>query len=929
MTDIVQDDAGSTGLDVAAQFLTFLIADVRGYTRYTMEHGDRGAAALAMKFAALARDTVSGHGGEVIELRGDEALAVFSSSGDAVRAASELQAHCAEATRAAPEMPVKVGIGVDTGEAVPVEGGYRGLALNTAARLCALAGPGEVYGTTEVVQSAQKLDGLAYVERGRVRLKGFDDLVRVIQILPEDDLPAGFPPLVSLVAAPSNLPVQSTPFIGREREVTEVSAILRRDEVRLLSLTGAGGAGKTRLALHVGAALLDDFERGVFFVQLATLAAPGSVISALASTLKIKEVAGQPLRESVYEYLADREILLVLDNFEHLLEDAPAVSDLLATCPHVRALVTSRAVLHLSVEHVYTIPPLSVPDLSHLPDVEAMSRYDAVELFVRRARAAKADFVLTRENVRDVAEICVRLDGLPLALELAAARVRAFPPHALARKLSSRLKLLTGGGRDLPARQQTLRSALDWSYGLLVESEQVLFARLSVFAGGCTVETAEEVCDPEGELDLDVLDGITSLVDKSLLRVEGDEEPHFSMLQTIREYALERLNAGGQAETLRRRHGERYLAMAEESEHAFHASDQETWLQRLDAEHDNLRAALQWALDADEDEIALRLSSAVQWFWQVHESPTEGRAWLERSLARSGDAATPARIKALHGAGWLALLQCDLPGAKALFEECLELATVLDDESTIAESLRALGSVANLKGNYQEAGGLIEESLDRNRRLKDTWATVAAINELGQVAASLAEFERAEALFEEGLVLVRRLGQRRGVAILLYNLAFVARSRRGHERAKDLYEQSLAIFRDIGEKVNIAKCLQELSVVAQVLGHDEEAGDRLLESLSLYRELDDKRGLAEWIEHDARVAALQGRAGEAARLLGAAQAARDMLGARLSPGEESVLERDLRPARDELGDGWETARRQGTGLTLEDAIEYALRAATA
>ncbi|HEX8919694.1 MAG TPA: AAA family ATPase, partial [Chloroflexota bacterium] len=422
----------------ATQFLAFLIADVRGYTSFTVEHGTPAGARLAKKFAELARQSVAARGGEVIELRGDEALAIFADPRQALYAAAEMQKRFQAEMELDPSLPLKVGIGVDAGDVVPVEGGYRGLALNLAARLCSLARAGEVYSTEGIVQLADKLDGYVYVERGRVALKGFSDLVRVIQVLAENDLPAGFPPLVSLVAKPSNLPLQSTPFVGREKEVEEVSGMLRRDDVRLLTLTGTGGTGKTRLALQAASAVLDDFERGVFFVSLASLVDPDLLPSSIAGTLRVKEVAGQQLMETLKEFLKDRQMLLVLDNFEHLLDGVQVVAELLSACPVLTVLATSRAPLHLTGEHDYAVPPLTVPDLKHLPGLDDLLIYVSVALFVQRARSAKSDFVLTQETARPVAEICASVDGLPLAIELAAARIKVFPPALLLRRLSKR-----------------------------------------------------------------------------------------------------------------------------------------------------------------------------------------------------------------------------------------------------------------------------------------------------------------------------------------------------------------------------------------------------------------------------------------------------------------------------------------------------------
>ena len=922
MTETAGPPAPTADAEPPTIFLTFLIADVRGYTRFTVENGSQAAARLAMTFATLAKEHVSAHEGEVIELRGDEALAVFSSPQQAILAASELQQRFRREMDEDPSLPLKVGIGVDAGDVVAVEGGYRGLALNLAARLCSLASAGEVYGTEGLIQHAQKLEGLAYVERGRVGLKGFADPVRVIQILPDDELPTGFPPLVSLVAKPSNLPLQSTPFVGREAEVAAATDLLRRHDVRLLTLTGPGGIGKTRLALQVAAAVLDDFERGAFFIPLASVGDPTLVASAIASTLRVKESPGLTLTASLKEYLRDREMLLVMDNFEHVLDAAPLIAELLAECRHLKILVTSRASLHLTGEHDYSVPTLSLPSLDHVADPADLLRHDAIALFVERAQAVRSDFVLTGENARSVAEICTSVDGLPLAIELAAARVRVFPPELLAQRLGQRLRLLTGGARDLPTRQQTLRATIDWSYSLLDEEEQNLFARLSVFAGGCDLPAAQAVCDPEGIFDLEK--DTVSLADKSLLRCEGDEDPRFAMLQTIREYALGRLDAGPDAQSLRARHADYFLGLAEQAQPAFRSSEQEVWLQRLDAEHDNMRAALGWALGDARDEVALRLSAALRWFWYVRGYQTEGRRWLNEALARSQGTRTPAEVEALIGAGWLVLNQGDLDTSRQLLQQAADLAGDLQYDGGRAEALNALGRVAILHGDYDAAEALNEESLDLYLTLGDTWGVAAVTNELGCAALDLGDYERAQALLDEALVLSRPLGQKRVVGILLLNLGLVAASRQEYAEAMGLYEEALSYLREIGDKLLIALTLDEMSVAAHILGDQERGVEYARESLDLFRELDYRLGIAEWLGFQARIASLRGEPELAARLDGAATALRQSLDAPRSPGESAVHERDLEPARAALGGAWEALHQEGRSMTLDRAIDCAL-----
>jgi predicted ATPase/DNA-binding XRE family transcriptional regulator len=432
-----------------------------------------------------------------------------------------------------------------------------------------------------------------------------------------------------------SLPVQPSSFIGRERELDEIGAQLRRDDVRLLTLTGPGGVGKTRLALQVAAVVVDRFPDGAVFVSFGSLADPDLVPPTIAASLGLKEVGREPILERMLEYLQDRRLILALDNLEHVLPAAAAIARLLAGCPGIKVLVTSRVVLRLAAEHEYPVPPLPVPVPGHVPDLDVLSRYDAVQLFVQRAQAALPHFEITEENAPAVAEICSRLDGLPLAIELAAARLRFFPPQAMLARLSGRLQILTGGPRDVPARLQTLRNTMEWSYRLLSPRERTLFDRLSVFAGGCTLEAAESVCHSDSDADL--LAGLTTLLEHSLVQQGGDEAPRFSMLETIQAYAQERLNAEGEAEQVKRRHAEWVLQFAEEAAPQTRGPDQVAWLQRVDAERNNVRAALTWARDRGEIELGLRIASALERYYRTHGLLSEGLHWLEDFLRLDAD----------------------------------------------------------------------------------------------------------------------------------------------------------------------------------------------------------------------------------------------------------------------------------------------------
>jgi predicted ATPase/class 3 adenylate cyclase len=555
--------------------VTFLFTDIEGSTRLWEQHPAAMPAALA-RHDALLTTAIQEYEGVVVKSRGegDSLFAVFARATDAVTAACAAQQAILTEPWPLPSpprggagggvRPLRVRVALYTGEADQREGDYYGLGVNRCARLRAAAHGGQILlalATQELVRDFLP-EGVRLRDLGVCRLKDLTRPERVFQLL-HPELPADFPPLLTLDARPNNLPDQPTALIGREREVEAVRTLLRREGVRIVTLTGPGGTGKTRLGLQAAADLIDDFADGVFFVALAAATESALVAATIAQALGIEQRAGRPRWEDLKSYLRDRQILLVLDNFEQVVTAAPAVADLLAAAPQLKVLVTSREVLHLRGEKEFPVPPLALPDRQHLPPLNTLSQYSAVALFIERALDVKPDFAVTNENAPAVAEICHRLDGLPLAIELAAARIKLFPPQALLSRLESRLKLLVGGARDLPARQQTLRDAIAWSYDLLDENEQRLFRRLGVFGGGCTLEAVETVCNAVGGLGLDVAEGIASLVDKSLIQPmpgkEVESDPRFAMLQTIREFSLECLEMSGEARALRRRYASCFL----------------------------------------------------------------------------------------------------------------------------------------------------------------------------------------------------------------------------------------------------------------------------------------------------------------------------------------------------------------------------------
>jgi non-specific serine/threonine protein kinase len=671
------------------------------------------------------------------------------------------------------------------------------------------------------------------------------------------------------VALPTSLPQPLTSFIGREQEIAAIWRLLAG--ARLLTLTGTGGSGKTRLALQVAAAVADDFRDGVLFVPLAALRDPALVIPTVAGALGLTEAGGRPLVESLKQHLRDRQLLLVLDNFEQVSAAAPAVADLLEACPEVRALISSRAALHVYGEQEFAVPPLALPPdagaAGALPDSEA------VRLFVARARENSPDFQLTPENAAAVVEICRRLDGLPLAIELAAARLKILSPAAMLARLvdsagAPTLRLLTGGARNLPPRQQTLREAIAWSYDLLDPAEQALFRRLAVFAGGCTLEAAEAVADESGSgAAPPILDGVASLIDKSLLVRAGrpNQEPRFTMLATIREYGLERLEESGEAVQVRDRHAAYYQALATSTEPALRGRQQVAWLAQLEAEHDNLRAALGWTLERQDIPAALRMAGALGWFWNLRGHFSEGRAWLERVMAVVPlDAQTQARALVLNWAGVLAFRQGDIDRAAALLQESAAIFRAVGDSGGLAYALVVLGLIVLYQGDPARARRLLEESVARFRTEGNTWGVALALRNLGEVATTEGDPAARRALLEDSVRLFRAVGDNWGLALALNNAGDVVRGQGDAGQAAHLLAESLALFRELGDKQGIAWCLAQMAGAAAQAGQAERAARIFGAVAALLESIDARLDPVDRAEYTQNVAAVRAHLGEPA-----------------------------------------------------------------
>jgi predicted ATPase/class 3 adenylate cyclase len=947
--------------------VTLLFTDIEGSTRL-LQHLGESYANVLVECRQLLRTAFTQYNGYEVGTQGDAFFVAFTRATDALWAAVAIQRVLAR--HPWPDgVAVRVRIGLHTGEPMRVSDGYIGVDVHHAACIMSAGHGGQILlsQTTRGLVEQNLPEGVYLQDLGEHTLKDLRRPSRLFQPVIAG-LPADFPPLKTLDTHPNNLPVQPTPLIGREKEVSSVCEFLRREDVRLLTLIGTGGVGKTRLALQAAAELSDLYADGVYFVPLAPVSDPALVVPALAQILGVREADDQPLLNCLQSWLQKKQLLLLLDNFEQVVPAALNVAELLASSPKLKVLVTSRVALHLRAEREFAVPPMAVPDLKHLPELMALSQYEAVALFIQQAQAVKPDFQVTNTNAPAVAAICARLDGLPLAIELAAARSKYFSPETLLARLERRLSVLTGGARDLPARQQTLRNTIAWSYNLLDSHEQRLFRRLAVFAGGCTWEVAEQVCIAAGELDGDVLETLASLADKSLLRQEEqpDGEVRFRMLQTLREFGLEVLASEGELEPTLAAHAAYYLAQAEQAEPELRSAQQAVWLDRLEAEHDNLRAALHWLIEHKEAEMGLRLAGALWWFWCRRSYLSEGRTWLKNMLGLPGALELKQlRAKALTGASGLAWLQGDYLAACALSEESITLWRELGNKQDLALSLTILGLARRSQGDPRTAFSLAEESEVLFRQARDRWGLAFALFCQGNFAYGLRDYALARSLYERSFKLFQEVGDRWAQALPLSNLGAAAIAQGDYTEARPLLEEGVALFREQGDKRNLALWLDYLGQVIRRAGNERQAVALFEESFALYQELGHEQGMAQLyctlgkmacdkgnyrqavadleaslslmqeaknnrgiayaLEGFARLATKQKQAILAAQLFGAAEALREALGAPLPVAERSEYNRNVADVRVQLIDtAFQEAWNEGRAIPFDHLIAVVL-----
>jgi predicted ATPase/class 3 adenylate cyclase/Flp pilus assembly protein TadD len=861
--------------------VTFVFTDIEASTLLLTELGSRYAEVLR-DHGRIVRQALEREGGAEIGTEGDSFFAVFASAAAAVRAVIETQRALA-GHRWPEDAEVRVRMGLHTGEGTRVGDGYVGLDVHRAARIGDAGHGGQILlsqATATLVQHSLP-DGVGLVDLGEHRLKDLPGPERLFQLAVEE-LPTDFPPLRSLDVRPNNLPTQMSSFVGRDDVIREVESAL--EETRLLTLTGPGGTGKTRLALEVAHRRLLAFLDGVWFVDLSPITDPSVVPAEIAIALEATRDPGASVLACLEDHLRHRDLLLVLDNFEQVLDAAMPVEHLLSHAPGLKVMVTSRSVLSVYGEREYPVPPLQLPETDTAGILDGLGRSESVSLFVERARAVRPDFQLTQGNALAVAQICARLDGLPLAIELAAVRVNVLTPEVMLPRLDERLSLLTSGPRSLPDRQRTLRGAIDWSYQLLDAPERRLFARLAVFVGGATLDAIEAMW--ESGSDEAVLDLLGSLVDDSLLRRTETPtgEIRFQMLETIREYAMERLDEEPDAADVRRRHGEYFLALATRAEPHLVGPDQKAWLNRCELEHDNIRAALKWSIGAGEVQTGQRAAAALWRFWHQRGHLAEGRRKLEHLLEIPGGERSKARFDALIGAGGLAYWQNDYPATERFYAEALEIANELGDRRAIAEGMFNLSFVDRIRGDVDEG--------------------MAKLRKVLQVARSIGD----QQLIADSLFLLGNQELREGRA----------------QDALPMVDEALAIFRKLDNRFALADSLSGLGSVYRLLGNTEAAGEAHRQALEIFVEVGNPTGIAMVLEEIAMLETIDGRHERALRLAGAASALKDATGGG-APQELMRTAESFEQSRRSLDP--QTAERawaDGREMSADKAVAYAL-----
>ncbi len=862
-TRLVSEETLPTGT------LTFLLTDIEGSTRLWELHPEQMRSAL-VRHDTLIEATVAQYGGKVVKPRGegDSRFTVFPRATNAVAAAASVQRSMANEPWNLPN-PLRVRIGLHTGEVDLRDGDYYGSAVNRCARLRGVAHGGQtlISQVTFRLMEDELPEGISLRDLGEHKLRDLKQPEHIYQItvagLQED-----FPALQTQDNLQTNLPMGLTSFIGRERELAEVKQLISTG--RLVTITGAGGMGKTRLALQVAPDFLDSLAQGVWFVDLAPVSNPGQVTQQVVSVLGIQETEGLTLDQGLVNYLKDKSLLLILDNCEHLLPAvAPLAEMLLREAPKLKILATSRQPLGTPGEKAWWIPSLTSPEVHENLEPDKLLEYEAVKLFVERAQAASSDFRFTRQNAGVVGQICTHLDGLPLAIELAGARVRMLSVEEIAARLEDRFQLLVAERTTL-RRQQTLRALIDWSYDLLSENERALFRRLSVFSGSFTIQAAERVCSGGRIKPTDVFDLLSRLIDKSFVMVESTElAKRYRFQETMHQYSLERLKESKESGEFTRKHAQYYLSVGEQSFVELRGPRQEYWLPRLDADYGNLRGALDWmAGNANRKEMYLRMTNSLWRFWQIRGYTSEGRSKLNDAMEKYPDAPPAMFAMALRGAGVLAVQQGDYAEARAMHEKSLAFYREMGDKFGIARQLSLLGEIAQLQGQYLEAIELYQESLVLRNETGDKEGIAATLGQLGIIARDRGQYLQGKEQLEESLKLSREIEDTQMIALALKNLGLVAYYLCEYPKASQLFEEAVTLYHELNDRSGISDTQQALGMVAKDQGDFMRASALYSKCLEIKQEYGDRRGIAQALASMAEVSLLQGKYYEAVQLAG-------------------------------------------------------------
>ena len=907
--------------------VTFLFTDIEGSTRLSQEYPDTWEG-LRLRHHAILQAAIDANSGYTFQVIGDAFCAAFATAEDALRAAGQVQLDLhAEDWGVA---PVRVRIGIHTGKAeIQEKGDYTGYTVLSRVQRLMSAGHG---GQTLISRTTQNLlqgdlpAGVVLQDMGERKLKDLIQPEHIYQVnFP--NLQVEFPALKTLDAQLNNLPAQMTPFVGRDREIRAILALLRNPAVRLVTLTGPGGTGKTRLSIQVAAELLDEYEHGVWFVELDSITNPDLVLPVVAATLKVKELAGVSIEQALHDYLARQNLLLVIDNFEQVVSAAAAIGRLLAAAPQVKVCVSSREVLHLRAEHNYPVPPLGLPESRQNHTATVIAQYEAVALFLQHARAANPNFEINEENASSLAEICIRLDGLPLAIELAAARSRMFKPAIMLEKLKNSLGLLAGGSRDLPLRQQTIRNVIEWSYNLLENDEKALFVRLGIFKGGWTAEAADAVCG-QG-LSIDVITGLEALLDKSLIRqIDGrSTEPRFTMLETVREYAFEKLTLGQELSIIQNSHADYFELRLQKTFDALNGPGEASFFAQLDDDLDNLRSAVEWSLAHQRTSLVFKAGRLYQ-YWNQRTNYREPLGWLERSFKIDTESSTLDRARAFNAAGNLSIeLEEDEPGRK-YYESAIQLFRDCNDLNGIVSCLNNLGNIAWREKNYEKARQLYEQCLEDGNQ-PESWGHAMVLNNLGSLARIRGDWQVSRDYYMYSRKICEKMGAEAGVSFADWFLGLLALAQRNLDEARGHFLNELNAGWIQSNPIVFRMIKGYLGYIDLLTGKKEEARPILNEAAQAAREYIKQipNSSMLWLIMDgiARLELSDGHFERAAQLFGAAWILREQGSFFLSDAERPDYENCIAEICNKLGKSdFDNLFAHGQEMSLRDAIGLAL-----